>query len=84
MRAVLALEGIDSKKHSGVISEFNRLYIKTGVFDKKLSKGINDAFDIRIDCDYDDFFVISKAEVEEQVENAEKFVKAVKEYLQSR
>jgi uncharacterized protein (UPF0332 family) len=33
--------------------------------------------------DYDDFFVISKAEVEEQVKNAEVFLSAVKTYLGS-
>ena len=31
MRAVLALDGIDMKRHSGVMSEFRRLYIKTGI-----------------------------------------------------
>ena len=29
MRAVLALDGFDSKKHSGIIAEFRRLYLKT-------------------------------------------------------
>ena len=32
IRAVLALDGIDRKSHSGAISEFRRLYIKTGIF----------------------------------------------------
>lgn len=31
MRAVLALDGIDMKHHSGVISEFRRRYIKTNI-----------------------------------------------------
>lgn len=29
MRSVLVLDGYDSKKHSGIISEFQRIYIKT-------------------------------------------------------
>jgi len=33
MRAALALEGYDSKKHSGIISEFRKRYIKTGKID---------------------------------------------------
>ena len=37
MRAVLALDGLDFKRHSGVISEFRKSYIKTGVFDAELS-----------------------------------------------
>ena len=32
MRSVLAFAGIDTKHHSGVISEFRKLYIKTGIF----------------------------------------------------
>ena len=31
MRAVLAVDGFDSKKHSGVISAFRQKYIKTAV-----------------------------------------------------
>ena len=42
MRAVLALDGIDRKHHSGVISEFMRLYIKTSIFEKGVSDMIGD------------------------------------------
>ena len=44
---------------------------------------IKSAFYVRNNSDYDDFYVISKADVEEQIENAEKFCKAVGEYLQA-
>ena len=37
MRAVLALDGVDMKHHSGIISEFRKRYIKTGAFDTSLS-----------------------------------------------
>ena len=33
MRAVLAFDEIDMKHHSGIISEFRRRYIKTGIFE---------------------------------------------------
>lgn len=81
MRAVLALDGIDMKHHSGIISEFRRLYIKTGVFDTELSIIISALFDIRTESDYDDFYVISKGEVKEQIDNAELFLKQIKKYL---
>ena len=38
VRAVLAKDGIDLKKHAGVIAYFQKEYIKTGEFDKKYSK----------------------------------------------
>ena len=81
MRAILALDGIDMKHHSGIISEFRRLYIKTGVFDTELSTIISALFDIRTESDYDDFYVISKQEVKEQIANAELFYNEIKEYL---
>lgn len=65
MRAVLALDGIDMKKHSGVISEFRRRYIRTGLLPEELSVIISKAFDLRTDCDDDDFYLISKEEVED-------------------
>lgn len=84
MRAVLAFDEIDMKHHSGIISEFRKRYIKTGVFDTSLSEIISLLFDIRTDSDYDDFFVISKEEVSEQIKNSEIFIAAVREYLRKK
>lgn len=84
MRSVLAFDEIDMKHHSGIVSEFRRLYIKTGVLDKSLSPIITVLFDIRQESDYDDFFVISKAEVEEQIANAEIFLNEIQKYLDTK
>lgn len=81
MRAVLAFDGIDMKHHSGVISEFRKLYIKTNIFDIKLSQIISVLFDIRTESNYDDFFIISKSEVQEQIENAEYFLTEIEKFL---
>lgn len=81
IRAVLAFDGIDMKHHSGVISEFRKLYIKTNIFDVRLSHIISVLFDIRTESDYDDFFIISKTEVEEQIENAEYFLTEIEKFL---
>ena len=84
IRAVLAYDDIDSKKHSGIISSFQRLYIKTGIFNKEFSKIITDSFEIRSDSDYDDFYVISKEDVINQVSNAKKFLLAIKSFLDNK
>ncbi len=83
VRALLALEGIDRRKHSGVISYFQQNYVKTGIFDKEYSNIVQDAFEVRQESDYEDFYVISKEEAEIQYKNAVKFVTAVKEYIKS-
>ncbi len=84
MRSVLALEGKDFSKHSGVSAYFRKEYIKTGIFDIELSDIMKEAFDVRSDSDYDDYYLISKEEVLEQIRNAEVFYQKVNEYLKQR
>ena len=81
MRAVLALDKFDSKKHSGIISAFRQKYIKTGAFADHFSDIIGNAFEIRNDSDYEDFYLISKSEALQQIENAKSFLEAVAEYV---
>lgn len=81
MRAVLALDGFDSKKHSGIIAEFRKNYLKTEKLPKKLSPMIEALVEIRQGSDYDDFYVISKEEVYEQLQNAKIFISEVEKYL---
>ena len=81
MRAVLALDGFDSKKHSGIIAEFRRRYLKTSILPKELSYTIDSLVDVRQGSDYDDFYLISKEETIEQLYLAEEFVNVVDEYL---
>lgn len=81
IRAVLALEGVDRKKHSAVISYFQQHYIKTGILDRKYSSILQNAFEVRQESDYEDFYVISKAELEEQLNHAKQFVAEVERYL---
>ena len=82
MRAVLVFDNFDSSKHSGVIAEFRRRYIKEGIFPVKLSKMIGSAFTIRNASDYDDMFLASKSDTEEQIENADYIFKLLSKYIQ--
>lgn len=81
MRAVLALDNFDSKKHSGIIAEFRKRYIKTEIFPKDFSLIIDELVEIRQGSDYDDFCIVSKEEVENQLNNAETFVDEIESYL---
>lgn len=83
VRALLAEEKIDFKKHSAVISYFRKNYIKTGIFDVKFSDYIGKAFEWRNDCDYEDFFFVSREETETQYNHAIEFYEAVKNYLEN-
>ena len=81
-RALVAKDNLDFSKHSAVISYFRKKYVKTRIFDTKFSKYIGDAFDMRNDCDYEDFVITSKKEAEEQHNNAVEFYEAVKNFLE--
>lgn len=83
MRAVNALDGFDSSKHSGVIAHFNQNYVKEGIFPKEISKIIRLASEKRENADYLDFYVASKDEAETQIERAETFSKWIEEYLRT-
>jgi len=81
IRAVLALDGVDFKKHSAVISYFQQHYIKTGVFERKYSDYAKEAFSIRTDGDYEDFYIVSKEDADEQLKHARLFLAAVEKHV---
>lgn len=81
IRSLLALEGIDFSKHSGVMAYFQKNYVKSGIFEKEYSKIIMEAFEVRSESDYDDYYMISKEEVEEQIQNAQMFLNGTMEYV---
>ena len=83
MRAVLVFDDYDSSKHSGVIAEFRRKYIKEGIFPVEISKMIGEAFTIRNASDYDDMFLASKADTEIQIAHAEYIYKLLCDYVQN-
>ncbi|KJS88772.1 MAG: hypothetical protein JM58_00400 [Peptococcaceae bacterium BICA1-8] len=81
IRAINALNEFDSKKHSGVIAHFNQHFIHTGQFEKEIYSIITSAYKIREKSDYDDFFIVSKEDAEEQLKNAGYFLEITKEFL---
>lgn len=81
MRSANALKRFDSSKHSGVIAFFTKEYLKTEILDRNLSLIIKDSSLCREKSDYDDFYVASRTEAMEQLENAKYFVLKVEEYV---
>lgn len=81
MRAVLAVEGVDFKHHSGVIAHFRKEYIKTGVFGKSLSTIIQTTSMVRESSDYDDFYMISRDDAKRQIDDAQIFYNEVEKYI---
>lgn len=83
LRAVLALERVDFKRHKDVVAYFNQYYVATNKFEHEIGKRIGRLKTMREDCDYDDFFVLEKDEVLEQLETVEVVISAIKKYLKA-
>lgn len=81
MRAVNALDGFDSSKHSGVISHFNQNHVKTGHFDKRTSSIIKRSSLLREKSDYEDFYEPDKEDVTQIIEEIKELLEAVEAYL---
>lgn len=81
MRAILAIDGVDFKHHSGVISYFRKEYIKTGKFDKRFSDIIGITSMIRSGSDYDDYYMVAPEDVKQLIGQAQEFYDAVQKYI---
>ncbi len=83
IKAMEALDNYDSKKHSGLMTNFRMKYIKTGIFDERYSEILKGLAQYRQDSDYNIFVSISLEVAQRQYENAVDFVDAVEKYLQT-
>ena len=81
MRAVIALDGEDYKKHSAVIARFSEKYLKTDVLPREFGKLVSNASRIRNRSDYQDFYICSIDDTRALVTGAEMFLESVKNYL---
>ena len=82
MRSVLALDNVDFGNHGQVMGYFRREYIKTKTFPVKMSDILTVLFDVRNKSDYDDFYIISKEDVTNQLLSAEFFLDEVRKHLE--
>ncbi len=72
---------IERSKHSGVEAAFIQNFIKTGIFRIEFGKMFNYIRKKREECDYSSRIKIDRETAEKIVEDAEKFIRRMKEYL---
>lgn len=80
-RSLLALKELDSAKHSGVISLFNKEFVKPGIVSKEAGKILSTTFSLRSEADYDDFTTFDYAETEKTRLAVRKFIDEVKRVI---
>ena len=80
-RTLLALKGLDSKKHSGVMALFNQNFIKDGPLSKDTYQTLRKAKTNRELADYEDYVNFSREEAEAQLLKAKDFLNRIEEVL---
>ena len=81
IKAVLALEPIDFKRHKDVIGYFNKNYVNTEIFPKDIGKRIVKSSKVREDSDYDDEYSVDSEKTMIQIETAKELIELVEKYL---
>ena len=84
IKAILALEPIDFKKHKDIQAYFNKNYVKSEIFPKDIGKKIAKASKIREDSDYDDEFIADEERTKQQLQTAEEMIELVEKYIESK
>ena len=82
--SVHALDGNAYKRHKDALANFNKAYVKTEIFSRELGRKISEAVEIRHASDYDDFYIATREEAEEQIETAKEFLRQIETYVQGR
>ena len=72
---------MDFKKHKTLLANFNKEYVATEIFPGEIGRKISTLALIREKSDYNDFYMASKQESQQQVEIVEELITLVREYL---
>ncbi|MFQ5612406.1 MAG: HEPN domain-containing protein [Anaerolineae bacterium] len=78
---LLLTKGVKRKSHSGVLSEFRRLFVKPGLIEAEFSETYGDAMEARIDSDYLVPFQTDEVTSRLVMTDAQKFVARCKDLL---
>ncbi len=83
IKALLAIEQVEVTTHNGGLKQFNYAFIYKGdgTFKPEDYQKIAGAEQIRNASDYDDFYIASKDETRQLVENTEYIVKKIENYI---
>lgn len=81
-QALLISRDVRRRRHAGVLSAFNEQFIKTGLIETNYAKLLSQAFESRLDSDYDITFTTDQALAEEMLHGAQQFVHRAEHYLQ--
>ncbi len=80
--AALSTVNVFPKTHEGVVSEFGKKFVLTGIFSKELGKNLADAKAARETYEYSVTATVEKLEAEAILLNAQEFVDTIRKYIE--
>ena len=81
VKAVLALSTVDFKRHKDVMGYFNKEYVAKEVFPREIGRKLGTLQRVREKSDYDDFYIATREEAEEQIETGKQLLELIEEYI---
>ena len=82
--ALLAINEITARTHNGVRAEFFKLYIKSGILDKRYSILYSNLMRKRQENDYADFQVFEKEDIFPLIDEAEEFISKINSLIENK
>ena len=80
--ALLLSKGIATKRHSGLMTQINMHFVKTGILSKDEGALFRVMFSLRHEDDYEDFIEVEKADIDEYTPQATALVKKLKDLVE--
>lgn len=81
VNALLIFDGFSSAKHSGVLSLFNKHFVRTGKVSKEVGRFFHEMFVARSKGDYEDFRRFTEDEAREALDKCAKYLEELKTVL---
>ena len=83
MVALGLLRDYKSSKHQQMIGWFNKNFVHTGIFPKHFTRLVKDAFDARVESDYEVSEPITTATLEARLADMKTFISTIKAWLEA-
>lgn len=83
VNGLLLTKGLNSSKHSGVLSLFNKEFVNKGIVDKELGRFYNEMFEFRQKADYKDLVKFEGRDVKLWIKKGVSFVGKINDLAES-
>ena len=79
--ALLVTKDLSSSKHSGVVSLFNRHFVKPGLISVEVGKFYSRMFDNRLESDYGELVQIEPQDIKDQLAGAKDLIRTIEKLI---